>query len=167
MATQFIVKGPYEVGVHKGKASRTLTEENVKEFWNRHPELARLRGCYVFAIRAGRGGTPGYVGKATRTFKQEVFQPHKLAKYQRFLADYVKGTPVLFFIEAPRRKGKANSNHIQEAERFLIQVALAANPDLLNIKGTKEEQWSISGVLRPGQGKPSAAAKALKRTLKI
>lgn len=151
----------------QGKAARTLTEENVKEFWKQHPDSGGHRGCYVFAIRAGKGWTPGYVGKATKTFKQEVFAPHKLAKYQRFLADYHKGTPMLFFIVAPKKRGQANSTHIGELERFLIQVALAANPELLNIKGTKEEEWSITGVLRSERGKPSAAAKDLKKTLKI
>jgi hypothetical protein len=163
----FSVSGPLEVPVYRGKAARTLTEENVKEFWRHHPEIGAHRGCYVFAIRAGRGFTPGYVGKATKTFKQETLQPHKLAKYQRFLAEYHKGTPVLFFIVAPKRRGKSNATHIGELEDFLIQVAVAANPHLLNIKGTKEEEWSISGVLRSRQGKRSHSAKQLASTLKI
>ena len=36
--------------------------------------LAEERGCYVFAMR-NRGLNPIYVGKATRCFKQETFNP--------------------------------------------------------------------------------------------
>jgi len=32
---------------------------------------------------------------ATKTFKQEIFAPQKLTKYQQALADYHKGTPVM------------------------------------------------------------------------
>ena len=167
MSTNFVVYGPYEVPAYYGKAARAITEENIKEFWQRHTDMGSHRGCYVFGIRAGRGLTPGYVGKATKTFKQEVFTSHKLAKYQRLLADYHKCTPVLFFVVSPKHIGKPNATHIGELEDFLIQVALAANPDLLNIKGTRQEEWSITGVLRSGKGKPSAAAKALIRALKL
>ncbi len=167
MATQFYVEGPLKIPVTKGKVANTITSEDVKAFWAKHPHVVKHRGCYVFAMRAGKGYTPYYVGQATRTFKRELFQPHKLAKYQRALADYHRGTPVLLLVIAPRRKGKANTSHIGQLEDFLIQVAVAANPDLLNIQGTKQERWSIAGVLRSGQGKASNAATALKRALKL
>jgi hypothetical protein len=167
MSTQFTVHGPYEVPAHQGYAAKTITPDNIKAFWARHAEVGRHRGCYVFAVRAGKGYTPGYVGKATRTFKQEIFTPHKLAKYLQLLADYRKCTPVIFLIVAPKQTGKPNSRHIGELERFLIQVALRANPYLLNIKGTKAEEWSIAGVLRSGKGARSAAARQLVAALKL
>lgn len=72
-----------------------------KDFWNRSDELERLgdeRGCYVFAIRAGRGFTPIYVGKATKSFKQECLNSANKHKFADGLADYKKGTPVLYFV---------------------------------------------------------------------
>ena len=54
---------------------------------------------------------------------------------------------------------------IKQAEDYLIQTAVSRNPNLLNVKGTEKENWGISGVLRGGSGKPSKAARELKRTL--
>jgi len=166
MTTIFTVQGPHEVPTYRGKAGRTITPEDIQEFWRSHATLASQRGCYVFAIRAGGGFTPGYVGRATKSFRQEVFAPHKLAKYQQFLADYVKGTPVLFFLVAPAKKGKVNSKHIAALEDFLIQRGVAANPELLNVKGTQQEQWAIQGILRSAQGKPTLAAREFKKAMK-
>jgi len=167
MATIFSIEGPFEIPCYEGKGGRTITEEDGRTFWDEHDHLGGHRGCYVFGIRAGKGLTPGYVGKATRGFRQEVFSHHKLTRYQQFLADYGKGTPVLFFVVAPRRKGAPNAAHIRELEEFLIQVALAANSDLLNIKGTRTEEWGIGGVLRSGKGKPSSSAREFRRLMKL
>ena len=109
MATLFHVHGPLVVPYYQGKAGRTITDENVREFWTANAEMAKKRGCYVFGIRAGKGYTPGYVGKATKNFRQETYAPHKLARYQQFLADYRKGTPVMFLVVAPLKKGVPNS----------------------------------------------------------
>ncbi len=137
MATIFDVYGPFEIPCYQGAAGRTITDDNVREFWELNHNFAENKGCYVFGIKAGQGYTPAYVGKATRTFKQETFAPHKLAKYQQFLADYRKGTPLLFFVVAPTKRGAPNKIHITELEDFLIQVALTANPDLLNIGSSR------------------------------
>lgn len=167
MTTIFSVHGPLEVPVYVGKASRTITEECARRFFTTHTAHASSRGCYVFGIRAGKGFTPGYVGRATKSFRQEVFAPHKLSKYQQMLADYQRGTPVLFFLVAPMRKGKPNATHVSELEEFLIQVGVAANENLLNIRGTKEENWGVAGVLRSGIGKPSKGARQFKSMMKL
>jgi hypothetical protein len=167
MATIFDVYGSFEVPYYQGAAGRTITDENIREFWEQHQNFADNKGCYIFGIKAGRGYTPAYVGKATRTFKQEVFAPHKLAKYQQFLADYRKGTPILFLVVTPTKRGAPNVTHINDLEAFLIQIALAANPDLLNIKGTQMEEWGIAGVLRGGKGKPAKDAIEFKKMMKV
>jgi hypothetical protein len=107
------------------------------------------------------------VGKATKSYRQEIFSPHKLSRYQQFLTDYLKGTPVFFFVYAPTRRGPANALHIGKLEDFLIQAGVAANPHLLNIKGTKEEEWGIAGVIRGGKGKTSADARMFRQMMKI
>jgi hypothetical protein len=167
MATVFSVEGPIEVPTYQGRAGRTITDDNVRQFWEANGELADGRGCYVFGIRAGKGLTPAYVGKATNSFKYEVFAHHKLTRYQQFLADYQKGTPVLFFVIAPTKRGTPNKTHIEELEKFLIQTGQAANPELLNIRGTKAEEWGIAGVLRGGKGKPSKRAREFRRLMKL
>jgi hypothetical protein len=139
----------------------------VRSFWEANPDLRNRRGCYVFGVRAGKGMTPGYVGSARKTFKQEVFAPHKLTRYQQFLADYARGTPILFFVLAPKKKGVPNAAHIRALEDFLIQTGVVANSGLLNIKGTKAEDWGISGVLRGGKGKPSKDAREFRRIMKL
>jgi hypothetical protein len=109
-------------------------------------------GCYVFRRKAGKGFTPGYVGKATKSLGQEVFAFHKLNRYQEFLVQYGKGTPLLFFILAPVKKGKPNDSQIGKVEKYLINMALTANPGLLNQQYTKSENWGIRGVVRGGKG---------------
>lgn len=166
MNTLFSVAGPFQVPVYQGKANRTIREEEGGRFWEKHGSVGKKRGCYVFGIRAGKGLTPGYVGKATRSFEGEVFTPHKLSKYQKMLCDCRKGTPILFFLLAPSKKGKLNARHVGQLEDFLIQNAAIANEDLLNVRGTKQQEWAIAGVLR-GKGKPSRSARAFRKMMKL
>ena len=161
------VKGPCKVPYYAGRGGRSITDENIVEFWERNEKYKSRKGCYVFAIRAGKGFTPGYVGKATKGFKGEVFQHHKLSRYQQFLADYAKGTPVLFFLVAPLQKGKPNSSQISKIEKYLIDLAMTANPDLMNERGTKVPRWGIQGVIRGKKGKTSSATQAFRTMLGI
>lgn len=165
--TEFAVSGPKVIDVYKGVAGRIITDDNIAEFWRSNRSLATKIGCYLFAIRAGKGYAPIYVGKATKGFKQETFTPHKLSKYQQAMVDYSKATPVMFFIVYPRKKGPTNEKQIKKLEEFLIQTSVAANPDLMNIRGIKSQSWSIKGVLRSSKGPPTIDAKELKKTLNI
>jgi hypothetical protein len=167
MPTLFLVEGPRTVPFYQGRAGRTITDDNVRKFWEENSDVADLRGCYVFGIRTGKGLTPAYVGKATRSFRIETFSNNKLTRYQQFLADYQKGTPVLFFVVAPRKRGAPNSSHIGQLEDFLIQAGVAANSDLLHVKGTKAEEWGIAGILRGRVGKPSFSAQQFRKLMKL
>jgi len=161
------VIGPIVIPTYEGKAAKVITADKIEMFWKVNPGLPAKRGCYVFGIRAGKGIRPFYVGRATKNFKREVFQPHKLAKYQQTLADYRKGTPVLFFVAAPGGKGAPNVSAVEEMEDYLIQTAVTRNPHLLNVKGTKREQFAIAGVLRSGVGKPSKSARSFRQCMGI
>ena len=165
--TEFTVVGPLKIPLYKGKGGRTITDENVDRFWEANKKYRKRRGCYVFAIRAGKGLTPGYVGKATKKLKQEVFAHHKLTRYQQFLADYAKGTPVIFFVLAPVQKGKPNLVQIGQVEKYLIDLAVTANPDLLNEKGASPNKWGIKGVIRGGKGKTSHGTRDFRLMLGI
>ena len=166
MAT-FVVRGPFEVPFYQGKGGRTITDDNVREFWERNKKYQNRRGCYVFGIRAGKGYTPAYVGKATRSLKQEVFAPHKLNRYQQFLAEYVKATPVLFLILTPIQKGMPNNKQIGSIEKHLITLGVSANPDLLNQKETKSPDWGIMGVIRGGKGKVSSGTRDFRQMMSL
>lgn len=164
---EFIVNGPFNVLLGQGTHTRYIDEKIAKDFWQKNEVIAKYRGCYVQAMRAGKGYKPFYVGKATKKFDQEVFDDHKLKKISRQLADTKKGTLVLFLIYLKKTKGPVNKVAIDQAETYLIQTALVANDKILNDRKTKEESWSINGVFKSRQGKPSNSAQELKRALKI
>lgn len=152
----FEVHGPYEVEWEKRKGGRTLLFEN---FWSPGSEAAYLaarQGCYVFAIR-NRGLTPIYVGKATKTYSQETFNPANRQKYSNGFSEYAKGTPVMYFAALAKSTGRANATQIAQVEDFLIQAGVAKNPDLQNVRGVQKPGWSIKGVIRHSAGKRSAA----------
>jgi hypothetical protein len=163
----FKVQGPFEVPIQRLAAGRVVTSKEGREFWGKHETLGDLVGCYVFAFRAAKGLKPMYVGKATKSFRQEVFSLDKTNKYTVALASQKKGTPLLFFVCLAKSKGPVNRTAIDEAETFLIQSGLIANKRLLNDKKTSVEAWSIGGLVRSGRGKASSAAKALAGCLKL
>lgn len=166
MAT-FSVQGPFDVSVTKLKVARYISKDNVCQFWRSHQSINGERGCYIFAFKAGKGFKPVYVGKATKSFGQEVFTVHKLGKYHAGLGDQKKGTPVFFFVSLIKTKGAVSKSAIDECESYLIQASLAANPKLLNVQKTKNALWSINGVVRSRRGKPSVAAAELRRCIKV
>jgi hypothetical protein len=164
---EFFVAGPYKIPFAWKPGGRILFH---REFWTRSADLEELqweRGCYVFAIKAGKGATPLYVGEATKSFRQECFTPGNIRKCLDGLADYAKGSPVPYFVRHPSQRGKTNSKQIGEIETFLIQNASIRNPDIQNVHGKEAPKWSIQGVVRRGQGKPSRAASEFKRLLGI
>lgn len=166
--TVFEVLGPYPIPFEKRRGGRHIPSM-CPDFWEAHPNVANRRGCYVFAMRAGRGFRPVYVGKAVKqTFSSECFAAHKTGEhYNPALLDTLKGTPVMFFVALPAGRGKPNAKRIADLESFLIQLGVARNPDLSNIRGRSEKQWSIRGVVRGKRGKPSASAAALKGMLHV
>ena len=153
----FEIHGPFEIDFEKKKGGRVLVFD---DFWEEDSDahyLADECGCYVFAIR-NRALTPIYVGKATKTFSQETFNPTNKHKYHNGFSEYAKGTPVMYFVVHPTQKGPTNGRYIGEIEDFLIQAGVVKNPDLQNVKGTQQPKWSIKGVIRSG-GKRTKSAR--------
>lgn len=145
-----------------------MDHEEIEDFWSKRDAKAirTKRGCYVFALRAGRGYTPWYVGKATNSFLNECFQPHKTGKYNKVLFEAKKGTPVMFFVVLPTKKGPVPKEKIAEVEKFLIEQALLKNRDLENIANTRSiPDWGIEGVLKGTKGKPSKSAVKFRRVM--
>jgi hypothetical protein len=151
----FAVHGPFPISREQRKNGRHLVYDN---FWAPGSPAAYLAdecGCYVFAMR-NRALMPIYVGKATKTFKQETFNPTNKHKYTNGFSDYAKGTPVMYFVVHPAQKGKTNGTQIGQIEDFLIQAGAAKNPNIQNVKGAQTPKWSIKGVIRSGAGKRSS-----------
>jgi hypothetical protein len=151
----FAVHGPFDLAFEKRPGGRTLVFD---DFWSAESPasyLAKERGCYVFAMRS-KSLTPIYVGKATKTFKQETFNPTNKHKFHNGFSDYAKGTPLMYFVVHPTQKGKTNSKQVGQIEDFLIQAGVAKNPDIQNVKGTTRPDWNIKGVVRSTPGKRSA-----------
>jgi hypothetical protein len=164
LPASFNIRGPFRVPLDPTVTGKWI-KAGCPDFWL-GPKVQRFTdepGCYVFAMRAGKGIRPIYVGKATKSFRQECFAPHKIAcHYGPALSNAGKGTPVIFLVVLKRKKGKVNKRAIAKVESFLIQNAMKQNPNLSNIKGKKEEHWIIEGVIRSGKGKVPSAAKKFK-----
>jgi hypothetical protein len=133
--TSFNVHGWFGIEYEKRKGGRTLVFDNFWSEGSKAHYLADERGCYVFAIKTGRGLEPIYVGKATKTFKQETFNPANKHKYHDGFSEYAKGLPLMFFVVHPDQKGKTNKKQIEKIEQFLIQAGAAKNPELQNVEG--------------------------------
>lgn len=170
LATELQVEGPFEIDYEpNGSAKRVRSSDGV-DFWTSEgvSHLRNKQGCYVFAIRAGKGFTPWYVGKASKGFERETFTSHKRDHYNAALFRGRRGTPVLFFVTPPDNKLKVPQKELTHMEKELIQYALAKNPQLCNVQHTRRQpQWSIRGVIRSGQGKPTEAAKRFKKMMSI
>lgn len=162
---EFEALGPFPVPIYQGPRGCIVRAEEGESFFEKHGKLRPRRGCYVVGMRAGRGITPTYVGKATRSFGQECFTDHKLGKYNKTLVDYRRGTLVIFFLLAPIGRGRPAMNQIAELEDFLIQAGVAKNSGLLNVQGTKRSEWSIRGLIRATPGRRTKATAAFKAAM--
>ena len=168
MASNLEIVGPMRIQFcsQKTGSAKRINKADVAGFWNANESqtVAHKQGCYVFALRVGRGFTPWYVGQAKKSMKQECFGPHQLHHYNGVLFKGKKGTPVMFFVVLSGKK-KVAAKTIADMERFLTQTAFYKNPDLSNVQNTKNlPVWSIKGVLRADRGRPSKQAENIPKT---
>lgn len=169
MATDLKIYGPIEIPFRKqtnGNAKRIETA-HTQAFWNQAAarSIAAKQGCYVFALKAGRGHCPWYIGQATQSFEQESLATHQRNHYNDVLFDGRKGTPVLFFIAPKGNKKKVPADACDQIETLMIQSALIENPEIRNRQKTKIPEWTIEGVVRHGQGKPPTPAVAFRKMM--
>lgn len=168
-AIELVVFGPFPIPFQSpGKGtSKRIAKEDAKAFWeldNPHA-IGDKQGCYIFALKASKGFKPWYVGKATKTFKQEALHPGKVQHYNDVIFKGQKGTPVMFFVAKPGKAKKIPKKQIDNLETFLIQSAYYKNKDLKNTQKTTAPEWGIKGVVRGGQGKTPLTAKQFKSML--
>lgn len=143
----YLVEGPFDIPASPTRVGvQFIDRRSGVKFWRTEPQstLARERGCYLFCVRTGGGIMPWYVGMtASRNgFVSETFTDHKLTKYNRALAEYRRGTPVMFLVF---RRSLVNEEEIAEIEEFLIGCAYEANPQLRNVR-RRGRSWAIEGI---------------------
>jgi len=164
--SEYGIIGPLRIPIKKGGRGNIIDSQNLQNFW-RDPKADNIkakRGCYVFGIRAAKGIVPYYVGKTSRCdFEGECFTADKLVKYMEALSETKKGSPVLFFVVHPNKRGKTNSRQIDEIETFLVKLECIKNPSHGNNQKTKREDWLIMGMT--GGRKPSTSANEFKKMM--
>jgi hypothetical protein len=144
----------------------------LSRFWkdidNSYPGLPGARGCYIFALRAGGGIRPCYVGLNSRTcFKAEVLSPHKLVLLSKAIQSQGKGTLLMYLLadETPGgkfRNSRRKSLEVMFLENALIAACLQRNPDLLNKKQTKFlKEMSVPGFMNDSAGARSKSAREM------
>ncbi|WP_428536428.1 hypothetical protein [Rhodopila sp.] len=122
-------------------------------------------GCYIFAIQKGQRHEPWYVGKATKSFAQEVFNDSNCKKYCEALALANTGKPVVFFVLLPKARGAINKKAIDKLETMLVEECGGQNPDIRNQRKSRIYRTVIHGVVNAGQGKPPSNAIAIRKMM--
>lgn len=153
----FGVEGPYVLERH-GKKKLITRESQLKlkeELEQYDSGVANACGCYIFAIRAGKGYTPYYVGQACkRSLLSEAMNSNNVGRYNDVLNER-NGNPVLFFVPLMTESGRyrrrpsgkgAKIPALDFLERWLISCSIRKNPDLINNKETK----FLRGIYVPG-----------------
>ena|SRR5579859_3802456 len=169
----FDIVGPFELTRHGTK--KLLTEQSMTdmrpEIERRKRGLSKACGCYVFAIRAGKGYTPYYAGQACKqSIFREALNRSNREKYNKACSES-KGKPVLFLLPmlSPNgryRKKGGGGLAINFLERWLIAAALMKNPKVLNSKETKIlRNITVTGILNAKRGEATKASHLLSRAL--
>lgn len=153
--------------------------KELNRFWETVDEqikagLSNAVGCYIFAIRAGKGALPWYIGKAEKqSFQKECFTTHKLYHYNNIIADR-KGTPLLLLLPKLTTKGRlakpSSRGHrdIDFLEKILLSACIQRNPNLSNIKDTKLlREIVVHGFLNNPKGKCSESVSGFKTLLGV
>lgn len=174
-SSKFEPFGPFDIPV----SGALIDRKREAEFWKtvdaiKHG-LPDAVGCYIFAIRAGKGVRPWYVGKSEKmSFRKESWTPHKLLIYSEGLQLLKKGTPLLYFIAKRTKggrfakKGKNGISAVRALEELLIGTCLLRNSRLLNRRTTKHyREIEVPGYMNESAGARSVRARSLAKLLGV
>jgi len=177
---RFDVSGPFEINRYGPK--QIITADSLKSLKeaadNWEVGLSSACGCYVFAVRAGKGYTPHYVGQSCkRSILAEALNPRNQTIYNKVLGETGKGVPVLFLIPMrtpggkfrkpiePRSKRRSFLS-VDFLEEWFIAEALRKNPLLCNNRKTKFlRQVHVVGVFNAKKGEATKASTQLSKTI--
>ncbi len=164
--------GPYQIPVD----GKLIDMRRKEEFWQRVEDeeagLPDAVGCYIYAVRAGPGVRPWYVGKTERlSFRKEAFKFNVVALA---LSRRKKGTLLLYLLAARtdggklKKPAKSSIRSIGALEELLIGTCLRRNPRLLNKKVTRHfREIEVPGYMNESPGARSVKARALAGLLKV
>ncbi|MCC5957207.1 MAG: hypothetical protein JJU07_14000 [Natronohydrobacter sp.] len=124
----------------------------------------------MFVVEVRGRPIPWYAGKTHSSFRNEIFQKHKVEKYCNALAACNGDTKVILF---PRCAGRnevvqtrplsaSAKEEIDWLENRLILQALNSNPEILNVSMTRRDRNTLVYGLNdqrndPRRGRPYAA----------
>jgi hypothetical protein len=180
MKYEYSIHGPFEIRTYKGVKNNKAVNRAIeakKSFWDevetKVPDLPTACGCYLFAIQAGKGFTPWYVGLAEKGFQKECLTGHKFGIYTDVL-NSGSGTPILFFIARLTNKknifakpSKNGRNDIKFLENMLIGTAIVKNSELKNKKQTKYlRNMRVPGVINTPKRKQFNSERDFKLAIK-
>jgi hypothetical protein len=172
----FDVEGPFVISRHGQKQiiNQKSFDDLKKKIDSYKDGLSDACGCYVFAIRAGKGFTPYYVGQACKTaICKEALNHTNREKYNNAL-NGSKGNPVLFFVPLltpngkfrKRPKGNGGLEALDFLERWLISCAIRKNRNLINNKETRFLRGiHVRGLFNAGKGESTKASQNLGKAL--
>lgn len=172
---KYSIHGSYKIK----KSSNGLIEPGkdvLKEFWEnidqKEPGLSSACGCYLFAVKAGLGIRPWYIGMTTkRSFAEECLGSHQCNIYNNVIAKK-KGTALLFLIAKRTNKDKfvkpsiKVQKDISYLETILIGAGIEKNKEIQNIRKTKLLRTMIvPGLINTPPGPPSLAEREFVKAL--
>ena len=176
------IYGPYALpkrptkNATKGKVL-DLSARRLRLFWEAMEEdegieLRKGRGCYLFAHQAGGGFKPWYVGQSKGPFVNEVFSPKNKGHYSEVYSDLGAATPVIFLIARLTTGGELSNRSLSPKEvgfieQKMIGLALAKNPDLINVANTRHHKGLVIPGIHNHSGSLSLAARNLRTALGI
>lgn len=162
---KFDVQGPYPF---EGDDISDAAQQ--RRFWEQTSNWANAIGCYVFGMRTGGGMKPWYVGKTENGFRGEIFQPHKIVKYQKVIHGYERGTPIFFLFPKLTEKNRLSTSGggIGFLEDLLIYTGIQANEHLTNISKTSvHRKMTVPGLIGTTLGAPTQAVVGFKRLFNL
>lgn len=172
----FGVAGPFDITRHGSKDLITKqSKTDLKQVLDKVDiRLSQACGCYIFALRAGTGYTPYYIGQSCKnSLTEEAFNPSNMGKYNDIIAES-KGTPIIFLIPLLTPKGKFRKQtsrnrklpSVDFLERWLIGEALKKNENLKNNKETMFlKNIHVIGIFNARHGEATSDSRELKRVL--
>jgi hypothetical protein len=172
--TTFTASKPFEIRVKKHYGYLTLSGSPGRTFWKQDgaSDYKMKKGCYIFGIKHGYNFVATYIGKATKTFYQEIFQRHKKEEhYIPALRKRKSGQAIMIFLAQTYAK-KPNISSIDKLETQLIQQAVRKNLDHTNLRKTYIGDLQIQGVFdfrvgKKPKGRSNESAGIVREMLKF
>lgn len=146
---------------------------NQDEFWvNAEKMIPGIKygiGLYVFGRKYGNNYTPFYVGKTLNSFCAEIFNEHKLRKYEKCIREE-KGSLCIILIVARTPTGRIkvfkDKSLIDQLESLFIGYAYQRNNKLYNVsKLGFYKNISVPDILNSEKGVSNKSSQRLKNML--